>query len=97
MAGRSKGFLWRRRRLFWSGAWSRAAELFGVWCRHFAIAALASYGVILIAAFSDPAQTRFVVGPFGLGELGRIACLVVGVAWASAYTLWQYARQIDNG
>jgi hypothetical protein len=66
--------------------------MMALWFRHFALAAIITYGIILIVAFSQPEHTALVVGPFGLGKIGRIACLVVGAAWASSYTLWRYAR-----
>jgi len=66
--------------------------MMALWFRHFALATIATYGIILIIAFSQPKHTSLVVGQFGLGKIGRIACLVVGAAWASSYTLWHYAR-----
>ena len=66
--------------------------MMALWFRHFALAAIMSYGVILIVAFSQPEHTSLMVGEFGLGKIGRIACLVIGAAWASSYTFWRYAR-----
>jgi hypothetical protein len=55
-----------------------------------------TYAGLLIMAFSEPELTSIVVGEFGLGQIGRIACIVVGAAWASSYTIWRYARSIDK-
>ena len=63
------------------------------WIRHFAWAAIVTYLVMLVIAFSQPQYTWLVLGDFGLGRIGRIVCVVIGVSWASAYTFWIYARR----
>jgi hypothetical protein len=55
------------------------------WFQNVAWASITTYLVILNVAYSQPVLTPLVVGNFGLGKIGRIVCLVTGVAWASAY------------
>jgi hypothetical protein len=69
--------------------------MMALWLKHFALAATATYGVLLVVAISQPEHMSLVVGQFGLGKIGRIACIVVGVAWASSYAIWRYARARD--
>jgi len=66
------------------------------WFRHFARVTIGTYLVILIAAYSQPERWSLLVGEFGLGKIGAITCLVVGAAWAFAYSIWQYSRGRDK-
>jgi len=65
------------------------------WFRHFVFGALAAYMALLVVAFSPPKHASWELGRFRLGEIKGIACIVVGAAWASAYTMWRYARVRD--
>jgi hypothetical protein len=47
--------------------------------------------MIRAVAYCRPDHMSLLVGEYGPGRIGRIA-LIVGVAWASTYTIWQYAR-----
>ena len=63
------------------------------WFQNVVWASITTYLVILNVAYSQPVLTPLVVGEFGLGKTGQIMCLVIGVAWASAYATWQYGQE----
>jgi hypothetical protein len=66
-----------------------------IWLQNFAWAGIASYLVMVSIGLSRPALTSLLLGAYGLGELGRISCIAVAAAWASACATWQYARQSE--
>jgi hypothetical protein len=67
-----------------------------IWLQNFAWAGIATYLVMLSIALSQPALTSLLLGAYGLGELGRISCIVVAAAWASACASWHYAQQREG-
>jgi hypothetical protein len=66
------------------------------WLQNFAWAGVVTYLVMLSIALSQPPLAQMLLGDYGLGEIGRISCIVVAVAWASACASWQYAQQREG-
>ena len=67
------------------------------WLRHLVFGATATYGAILISAFWWSGwRVPMLMNQYGFNRFGTLVAVVIGAAWASAYTSWRWSRESDQ-
>jgi hypothetical protein len=66
--------------------------MIALWIRLFALTTFGVYVGILVARLLRPDLKPLSVEKLGLSQLETLLAIVIGIAWASAYTMWRYSR-----